>query len=704
MAEEFDIVYGKTGDCSLENQLANAIKAIDPYGTIYIGYPIIVSGDSYLQIDVLYSSSRYGLIVFDLKHFELIIENEKDNISDYQTELFSALSARMMERSELRNQRSLKFPPKIISLHHSVSIELPDGTIISTIESLTERFGQEKNLSIETCKHLNGFIQRSNSLKPKKNRERVKLSSSLGAKLQIIENQITNLDRIQTKAAINSFRGVQRIRGLEGTGKTIVLAQKAALLHVNHPQWRILITFFTHSLYQRFKSLVRRFVFDHIRQEPDFEKLKIMHGWGGYDIPGVYSEICWESNFKPLSFSEARSKFGQNQAFHGSCQELLNHIHTVHPLSIYDSVLIDEAQDFPQPFFELIYLTTQEPKRIVYAYDELQSLTDIEMSTPGKLFGKDKKGLPRVKLQNLRNTAKQDIVLPVCYRNPPWILSSAHSLGFGIYRDEGLVQMFKDTKLWNDIGYEEKNSEIVSGSNVSLKRKDNSSPSFFQELIDKEESLKFKVFKSKLEECRWVHEQVLLNIQEEEIDLDDILIVVADSLSIRSVYAQLVKLFLKNNIDLHLPGLNSNSSEIFIANSIAVTTVSKAKRNEAPIVYVIGADYCYEGKDIVTRRNALFTALTRARAWVRVSGTGNKMTKLIQEFTKVKNNNFELNFMYPTNVELQKIRTLSEKATGISTVLNEVLSDLVRGKITAAQIPPQVKNDIIALTEDKVSL
>ncbi|CCQ66325.1 hypothetical protein CWATWH0402_3938 [Crocosphaera watsonii WH 0402] len=38
-----------------------------------------------------------------------------------------------------------------------------------------------------------------------------------------------------------------------------------------------------------------------------------------------------------------------------------------------------------------------------------------------------------------------------CYRNSRPILASAHALGFGIYRDQGLVQMFDESQLWLDI-------------------------------------------------------------------------------------------------------------------------------------------------------------------------------------------------------------------------------------------------------------
>ena len=47
----------------------------------------------------------------------------------------------------------------------------------------------------------------------------------------------------------------------------------------------------------------------------------------------------------------------------------------------YDAILVDEAQDFSPNFLLLCYEYLKEPKRLVYAYDELQ----ISNNTPAPL-------------------------------------------------------------------------------------------------------------------------------------------------------------------------------------------------------------------------------------------------------------------------------------------------------------------------------
>lgn len=62
------------------------------------------------------------------------------------------------------------------------------------------------------------------SMKPKKKRGGVQRENSYGGIIKKIEAEIANLDEWQKKAAFEIPEGPQRIRGLAGSGKTVVLA------------------------------------------------------------------------------------------------------------------------------------------------------------------------------------------------------------------------------------------------------------------------------------------------------------------------------------------------------------------------------------------------------------------------------------------------------------------------------------------------
>ena len=212
---------------------------------------------------------------------------------------------------------------------------------------------------------------------------------------------------------------------------------------------------------------------------------------------------------------------------------------------MFDAVLIDEAQDLPQPFFELVYLLTKPPKRIVYAYDELQNLSDFSMMPAEDLFGRKRNGHPNVQLRNEPGRPKRDIILPVCYRNTPWALSTAHGLGFGTARETGLIQMFDEPGLWQEIGYEVIDGQLANGQNIALRRSQVATPPFFADLIQPADAVSFHAFGDSSAEMDWLAGSISENLENDELDYDDILIVVPEALTIRSTAPKIMRCFAK---------------------------------------------------------------------------------------------------------------------------------------------------------------
>src|SRR4029079_17665121 len=78
-------------------------------------------------------------------------------------------------------------------------------------------------------------IQSISTIRKSRTKRTVTRTDSRGAKLKRLEDSIATLDNMQSKAVLETVVGVQRIRGLAGSGKTIILALKAAYLHAQHP-------------------------------------------------------------------------------------------------------------------------------------------------------------------------------------------------------------------------------------------------------------------------------------------------------------------------------------------------------------------------------------------------------------------------------------------------------------------------------------
>src|SRR5262245_59563270 len=106
----------------------------------------------------------------------------------------------------------------------------------------------------------------------------------------------------------------------------------------------------------------------------------------------------------------------------------------------------------------------------------------------------------------------------------------AHALGFGIYREKGIVKFFDDTVLWKDIGYTFVSGTMVGGKQVTIKRANSSYPQYFTELLKPDDAVQSYVFDTKELQAQWIAEQIKRNLAEDELDVSDILIILADPL------------------------------------------------------------------------------------------------------------------------------------------------------------------------------
>jgi superfamily I DNA and RNA helicase len=151
---------------------------------------------------------------------------------------------------------------------------------------------------------------------------------------------------------------------------------------------------------------------------------------------------------------------------------------------------------------------TKDLKRIIWAYDELQNLSETTTPPPEDLFGRDAQWHPWIQLSDIPGQPQQDIILPVCYRNTPWALTFAHALGFGINRPEGPVQDFDEPGLSEQVGYELVNGALEPGRDVVLRRRADASPAYFKDLVNTEEAVSTGTFDNELEQAEWLAERI----------------------------------------------------------------------------------------------------------------------------------------------------------------------------------------------------
>lgn len=711
-----DVVPGQKRNVFGVVELRDALTRLGLNGTLYIGYPIIATADEPVVIEALLTCREHGIVVFDLQGAGRSPDGW-EALADRQNDLYAGLYQKLLSYRPLRTGRSLGVDLHVVSLLPA-KVGKPstadDEALAVTAQELPGVLRKFAPVSADQLRLINAAIQRITTIKPANKRPTATRKGSRGEIMRQIEAAIANLDQWQKGAAIETPDGPQRVRGLAGSGKTVVLALKAAYLHSQNPDWDIAVTFSTRALRAQIVDLIRRFSFEHMNDEPDWTKLRVLQSWGSSKSPGVYSEIARANEIPYYDFIDARQKFGYDDAFRGACDELLKAAkEKKRPRQIFDAILIDEAQDLPQPFFELCYHSTRNPKRLVYAYDELQNISanGYTVAPPAELFGVDSRGKPNVPtLSNIPNEPRQDIMLPVCYRNTPWALTTAHAVGFGIYKTEGLVQYFDNPELWSDVGYEIVEGELELGHDVVLARRSNSYPEYFTDLLKAKDAVVAQVFEDEGDQAKWVADEIAKNISEDELDLRDVLVIMSNPVKAREDSAAVIAALDDRGIPAHLAGVTASVDQLFQDDSVAISGIYRAKGNEAPMVYILNSDYCVGsfGSDAIRRRNILFTAITRSRAWVRILGTGDRMSKLKQEIDQVAAHKHRLAFRVPTEKELARMRRIQRDISQkeIATIkkaersIEDLLALIEAGTIDRANLPPELLERLAALSKD----
>ena len=699
------VVYGESRNRSAAEGLAIELRRLLDSGTVYLGYPVLANADQRVEVDALLISQAHGLVAF------LFADGVPSSQDDWletvarQDAVYALLDGYLRRHETLRVGRQLVTTPStatILPISLAAGSFQAEGGFYGSLDEVVTWVRELPGIGPEVEHNLNAALQRVTTIKPPKKRSSVTNPSSRGAVLKQIERGIANLDHWQQRAAIESPEAPQRIRGLAGSGKTVVLALKAAYWHAQHPDWRIALTFQSRALYQQIDDLVTRFTFEHINDRPDPDRLQILHSWGSRSRIGVYSLIATALGETPRDWAYARGQYGQDGAFQGICRELLEVARSRPVNPLFDAVLIDEAQDLPPEFFQLVYLFCHEPKRIVWGYDELQKLSESAMPTTDELFGTGPNGESLVSLSSPTDSPTRDIVLNVCYRNTPWALATAHALGIGVYREGRLLQHPDEPSLWADIGYDVVHGALVPGSPVTLRRSARSYPAYFDELIKPADAVVIASFEGEHEQDAWVAAQIAENLKTDELEHDDILIVLPDAYRAKSRAPKLSAELRRFGIDSHLVGVSTSVDEVFRPDSIAMAHIFRAKGNEAPMVYAVDSQYAMSDFNAVTRRNTLFTAITRSRAWVRICGWGSDMPIIAKEAEEVVKHDFQLSFTIPTPSELAKLRHIHrDRSRGeedsirrATEGLSAYLEAVQRGEIEVHDLPPAMRTQL----------
>jgi len=473
---------------------------------------------------------------------------------------------------------------------------------------------------------------------------------SRGKVLQKIDQYLCELDQQQEKIGKQIPPGCQRIRGIAGSGKTVLLCQKAAHMHLKYPNWDIALVFFSRSLYpvilNQLCYWLNRFREEKQHFNPKTSKLQVLHAWGAKKQPGLYRVIAEAAGVSPLTVSDLPKpeRYQPQVALALACDQLL--AQTAIP-QVFDAILIDEGQDLlvdetiqlktPQPFYQLAYQALRpvhsmqpQQRRLIWTYDEAQSLNHLSIPTPGAILGEKHAHL-------LSGEYKEGIqkteILSRCYRLPHQVITFAHGIGMGLLRREGMLTGVRHPEDWAALGYEV-TGNFQPQTEITLKRPPENSPhplpQFWQGEI-----IRFQSYATRPEELTALADQILLNLRQEGLrpSRQILVLVLGETFTARRLELEVARFLYQQGIDIYLPSApdcnifetppnQRNPNQFWCEGGVTVSRIHRAKGQEADMVYIVGLDQVAQAEANLYLRNQLFTAITRTRAWVTLSGIG----------------------------------------------------------------------------------
>lgn len=523
-------------------------------------------------------------------------------------------------------------------------------------------------------------------------REEPDLLRRKGEIARMLESYVAGRDRQLRGDAIDVPNGVYRVRGIAGSGKTTLLAQSAAWMYFNAPASRVAFVYHSRSLFEHSFTLVleslRKFAAGRGQEVLCDEKegkiqlsgaaggIRIFNAWGGKDSCGFYTFLCSHLGARPKSMDEATNEFwkrfrrkpGTGDLLPFLCLDLLERYEgSIEPY--FDAVFIDEAQDLisdapevrfgdREPFFWLAYRSlkpgqAENPtqRRLIFAYDEAQSLSTLHIPSASRLFGEQLTTL-------FQGGRGRNRIMRCSFRNPKPILIAAHILGMGFLREQGAVQGLT-AEEWRAIGYEVEGN-LRQGGVATLRRSDEHSPNPVPKLWPAE-SIAVVSHASKEAELEWLRRSLRDDIENHGLKPARDILVVDLQKDLSRVKAALEKPPKRGaGLQCFLPGAMGEDRNTFWRDGeITLTSIWRAKGNEAPMVYVIGMEALSERAasrtEVVCARNKFFVALTRAQAWVSLSGveSGAGTVAMFEEIRKVvgmvQSSSSAIEFVYRTD-------------------------------------------------------
>jgi superfamily I DNA and RNA helicase len=213
--------------------------------------------------------------------------------------------------------------------------------------------------------------------------------------------------------------------------------------------------------------------------------------------------------------------------------------------------------------------------------------------------------------------------------------------------------MLENEDHWRDLGYRVLNPPFKAGALTEIERVQDSSPSSISRNYSPDKIVSVAVYADATEEIAAVVKQINKAIKSQGLRPDDILVISCDDRFAKMYLSAISTQLQQKGIGTNNLHVDTYSLQDFVRdNSVTLSTIHKAKGNEAYQVFLVGVDALFQPVT-VRRRNMMFTAMTRAKAWLSISGVGQFAQVCQRELEIALRNLPKLQFRYPSKKDLQ---------------------------------------------------
>lgn len=326
--------------------------------------------------DFVLLSQEYGIIIIEVKDWSLqsyCLENNKLYIKKMrgkneilnpvdQADHYSRKLKKLIPNLEAKVKKDNKLIREIIYFYNETQFSVEnffpkikewDNIRLAGNDRLKElndfiyhAVNKEYNLmDLETLEHIRTWVQ-----PPFHFKEQCR---------PIDFNNIPNGNEIKKHSEPNP--GSHRIRGVAGSGKTLLVAYRAAKLAKEH---RVLIVSFNKTLWH--------YIHDKVAQAPfDFERKNIVYN----HFHDFCNDVLNELNYpKPYEKDNENYYFDNIVSFVNEALDICKRTGKNIDEYKYDAIFIDEAQDFKAEWIDLLRKFLKERKEFLIVCDEAQNV------------------------------------------------------------------------------------------------------------------------------------------------------------------------------------------------------------------------------------------------------------------------------------------------------------------------------------------